>query len=97
MACRISVAVGGATVRCRFEGPVEGASESTSVVPERAISSFFRFVARKCRYAKLYRGGGVRAMFIGGAANQNSSLVSGERSKCFAIKKREEGRLENTD
>jgi len=51
---------------------------------EPVPSSFF--IARKCKYAKLCCGGGVRAVFIGGAANQNSLFVSGERSKCFANK-----------
>src|SRR6267154_4308971 len=83
VACRISLTVGDDS-RWRSEDPVEAASPSTSMMSEPAAISFFRFVARKCQYANLCRGGGVRAAFIGGAANQNSSFVSGERSKCFA-------------
>lgn len=68
----VSVAVPFPELRARF-----ARSSSPS-------SSPLRFVASQCKYSKLYRGPGFRAMLSGGAANHSTSFVSGSRSKCFA-------------
>lgn len=74
----ISVAVRATDPRARFPR----SSSSTSIPSPSSVP--LRFFASQCKYSRLYRGAGFRAVFRGGAANHRTSFVSGSRSKCLA-------------